>query len=533
MPSEELHRVFTYETRLHIESSDAEILDACADLLSRLERELFADIASGKAPGDLKSTYLTTHQVTARHFNALRVQIEGKIASIQQQQIGQIADLQHKIKGLERTLQRAPAGSRSNKRHQKQRRLFHLKRKLEQLESDRREGVVRLCFGSNRLFRAQFDLAANGYANHAEWLQEWQEARKNSFFLLGSKDENSGNQSCIMSVADNGSLTLNIRLPDALRSGPEKYLAISGIHFRYGHQEILKALASCEKRKALKKLGDGSYKHHGLPLSFRFKRDVKGWRVFVSVPTVKATQSSTDQHGVIGVDVNADHLAMTETDRFGNPVCKRSIPLNTYGKTRHQTLALIGDACATIISHAKTTGKTVVVEKLDFQKKKAALRENGSPKLARMLSSLAYNGIKNGLEAKGWKEGVSVYQVNPAFTSLIGRVKFAKRYGLSIHHAAALVIGRRYLGVSERVPRHLDQIPDGKNGYVALSLPVRNRDKHVWTLWKALQKKLGTVLVAHFRAIKDRSSSLKTALETQIPSLVGAIPAREFANTAA
>ena len=50
-------------------------------------------------------------------------------------------------------------------------------------------------------------------------------------------------------------------------------------------------------------------------------------------------------------------------------------------------------------------------------------------------------------------EGVEVHQVNPAFSSVIGRVKFMERYGLSVHQAAALVLARRLLGCSERIPR--------------------------------------------------------------------------------
>ena len=40
-----------------------------------------------------------------------------------------------------------------------------------------------------------------------------------------------------------------------------------------------------------------------------------------------------------------------------------------------------------------------------------------------------------------------------AFSSVIGRVKFMERYGLSVHEAVSLVLARRLLGCSERVPR--------------------------------------------------------------------------------
>ena len=122
-----------------------------------------------------------------------------------------------------------------------------------------------------------------------------------------------------------------------------------------------------------------------------------------------------------------------------------------------------------------------------------------------MLSFFAYHTILTHLKAKGASKGIQVQTVNPAFSSLIGRVKFAKRYGLSIHHAAALSIGRRFLGVSERMPQGRKEIPDGKGGHVTLDLPVRNRSKHVWHQWGQLNRRLQAALTAHFRTGRTRS----------------------------
>jgi IS605 OrfB family transposase len=528
-------QIFTYQTRLSIQNTEAEILLECAQLLSNIERKLFADISAGKKAADLKSQYLQTYKITARQFNALSVQLEGKIASIKERLAGQIIETEQKIASVKKRVEKLKkADSHSNKCHQKKRLLFNLERKLEQLQSSQETGKVALCFGTRRLFRAQFDLAANGYKNHKEWLADWQRSRENSFFLLGSKDESGGNQTCTATVAANGSLTLRVRLPDSLFEVHGKYLIIKNIHFKYGQMHIIEALQSHEERKRLRMLKDPTANSYGVPISYRFKCDEKGWRLFVSVPVVQSTVTTSLKQGVIGVDINANHLAVAETDRFGNPIAKRSIPLNTYGKNQNQAKAIIGDVCANLIAYSKKTGKNLVIENLEFQQKKAEIKEQASPAHARMLSSLAYNNIKCCLKSRAWREGVEVIEVNPRFTSIIGRVKFSKRYGLSVHQAAALVIGRRYLKASERVPCHLETIPDGKESYVALSLPVRNRDKHVWHYWGILYRELKTVLAAHFRAIKHRSSSFKTALAINtIPVLVGGIPTREFVNTTA
>ena len=105
------------------------------------------------------------------------------------------------------------------------------------------------------------------------------------------------------------------------------------------------------------------------------------------------------------------------------------------------------------------------------------------------------------LIARAFKEGIVIFQVYPAYTSIIGRINFAKRYGLSIHLAAALCIERRYQKFSEAPYSFIGKIPDGKGSHVAFVLPVRNRTKHAWHFWGQLKKKLKMVLAAHFQAI--------------------------------
>jgi hypothetical protein len=48
--------------------------------------------------------------------------------------------------------------------------------------------------------------------------------------------------------------------------------------------------------------------------------------------------------------------------------------------------------------------------------------------------------------------GVSTEEVNPAYTSVIGRVKYARPLGVSVHQAAALAIARRGMGFREAAP---------------------------------------------------------------------------------
>ena len=63
------------------------------------------------------------------------------------------------------------------------------------------------------------------------------------------------------------------------------------------------------------------------------------------------------RRGAVGVDLNVDHLAACETDASGNYVRAFRVPLVTYGKSRHQAEALIGDAVARVVDYARRGGQ--------------------------------------------------------------------------------------------------------------------------------------------------------------------------------
>ncbi|MBA2875838.1 hypothetical protein [Thermaerobacillus caldiproteolyticus] len=118
---------------------------------------------------------------------------------------------------------------------------------------------------------------------------------------------------------------------------------------------------------------------------------------------------------------------------------------------------------------------------------------------------------------RGLRLGVRIKKVNPAYTSVIGRFKYMKKYGLSVHESAAFVIGRRGLGYRERLPkelidtikakvkRHLiavlgsmeESYKQSKSGkkqrqYLGMMLKkIENfkfKEEHEWSLWNMFHK---------------------------------------------
>ena len=452
----------------------------------------------------MKQGYLGRHGISSRFFNSLRVSLEGKVKAVHATRNLRIEQLERRIARAGKTLAKLEKKGLRFQVHHKRRRLEILRRRLRVLEVERKAGLVRLCFGSRRLWRQQYDLAAGGYANHEAWLAEWRDARSSEFFVLGSRDETSGCQLCQSSIAEDGSLTLKLRMPDSLVEKYGKHLTIRDVRFAYGHEQVLAALASSANYAACRRQrGEKTARVTGLgqAISYRFKRDTKGWRVFVTTEMEDVPVVTDKRRGAIGVDLNADHLAVCETDASGNPVHAFRAPLVTYGKSRLQAEALIGDAVARVIDYARRVGKPIASERLDFRQKKAAL-EGQSRKYSRMLSSISHAKTLACFLSRGQREGVGIHQVNPAFSSVIGRVKFMDRYGLGVHQAAALVLARRLLRCSERIP-HRWVAPVGNGGHVAFHVPVRKRVKHVWTHWGRVSGQLRPALAAQHRLGKS------------------------------
>jgi IS605 OrfB family transposase len=491
----------TVHTRLVLDPGPAGRLDAYAALYGKAERTLFAAAAKGGNLDQLKSDFSARFGLTARQYNALSRSVKGKIGSLIEVRKLRIADIGILLSRLEKAVNDLPAGSR--KRHEQQRRMGRLTDKLRQLQQDQESGNLRLCFGGGKLFHAQHHLPGNGYPDHAAWKQDWQAARSDEVFVLGSKDETAGCQGCQLTPKGNGTYAVKLRLPNALLD-PERtetHLSFAAT-FDYGRKEIDAALAA------------------GIALSYRFLRDAKGWRMLVSTD-VQGAVVMNHLPGALGVDVNADHLALTLMDGAGNPLMTMRVALVTYGCSAEQAKARIGEAVKQVIAIARTANIAIIIEKLDFTAKKRSMKDQGV-RYARMLSSFSYNRILETLKARAFDAGIRIQEVNPAYTSILGKQKFAQRYGLSDHGAAALAIARRSLSFSER--------PNRTSRQGTSPAPARKRGEHVWRHWarKGTEERRKQRAPGRRKAIPAATGALTAhgAGGTKLGA-AGGIPARE------
>ena len=368
--------IATYQGRLVLTLDQQAFLAGYADHYNHVERILYADMQrTGRKAAYFKKEYLVRFGITARQFNAIARNLEGKIASVLKLLLLQKQDLKRRIGKALKVISKIKD---EETRHQKKRRLNNLETRLLAVERQITDKEPRICFGSRTLFRRQFNLEANGYADHEEWKQDWVAKRNSQFYVLGSRDETAGCQGCTISANLDG--TFNLRLRSMSKKA--EYVLFENVSIPYGQDIIRAAMRSRQS------------------ISYRFLRDKKGWRVFITTDMPKIGKVSVKALGAIGIDINGGCLAVSETDRFGNLIGSLVIPLVTYGKDSNQARAIIGEAVKEVVSIAKKAMKPVVIEKLDFSKKKAAL-ENEDPKQARMISSLSLQQDNPGHQVAG------------------------------------------------------------------------------------------------------------------------------------
>ena len=448
-------------------------LSAYAALFGRVERKLYASLCADKiSANERKSHFIAKYQISARQYNAVLRTLTGKLDSKRELDKLYQSEKKERVEAVSKTIERLrgqsdmlskTGGVKSEiqkirfKAHQKSRYRARLTEQLGKIANNAGK-IPAMCFGSKKLFDKQFFLKENNLKNHAEWLEEWQNARSSQFMVLGSKDETCGNQGAQLYVDDDGEFRLSLRLPDALGGGRAE---LSGFDFSYGKSNILAACAENERRRAVnakeltrsspwvpdRKTGElrpqtknevlASY---GQPLTMRFMRHKFGWTLAVTVEE-QAPEVTTGsyENGCLGIDVNADHLAVCVVTPDGNKRYVENVPCPASGRglTTGQRMAMIGDAVKRIIEIGKTYGVGVGIEKLDFSRKKQALKETANKHHRTMLSLI---------ERRCYREGLPCKAVNPTMTSIIGMFKYHSTQNTT-HQAAAQVIARRTLGL--------------------------------------------------------------------------------------
>lgn len=153
--------------------------------------------------------------------------------------------------------------------------------------------------------------------------------------------------------------------------------------------------------------------------------------------------------GCISIDTNPTLLAWTNLNGEGNLLHHGSIHLPRVtqaknGKRDHDILL----GAKELVMIAKKAKKQIIIEKLFFCKRHR--RPKGKPRqkrFNRMRHNFCYRALLTTIKREAEKQGVPFQEVFAGYTSILGLAKFSKMYSLNRHTSAAIIIGRRGLGI--------------------------------------------------------------------------------------
>jgi len=285
--------------------------------------------------------------------------------------------------------------------------------------------------------------------------EEWRNARNNQLYSEGWK-EKKGNLN-LRIIQNEGNFQLRITTGDhkwifADLYIPEKFRALLLEHLNNEPKYTVKILRTKNTKRGSQYL------------------------VHITFEVAEAAIVSSFNNGAIGIDINPDRISYTEVDKEGNFISTREIDIsNCLNMRTNKTINFLSNKLTELINYSLSMGKGLVFEDLKFKHD-----ESYGKRLNRIFSNFSHRIIVSLLISKCLRKGIQFKQVNPAFTSNIGKLKYSKMYNLSIHQSAAYVIARRGLGFKERISKHFQ------------SLLKRWKQEQVsnWKCWSFLSKKL-------------------------------------------
>ena len=300
-----------------------------------------------------------------------------------------------------------------------------ISQKIENLERQLNERKPDICMGTKKLAKKDMEV----FIQH----------RDSQINYIGRACEKQGNVNFQMRYVKKGNFfAMKVRRDFGKWKedrSPERFV-YGKCHFKYGGKQLRNAM-----------------RDNVSPVTVSVIRRNDKYYLFVTVAV--SYESSVivtrKEHGVIGIDFNKGFINICETDEKGNIVSieKMKYPFGKAGITN----AGLADVISKVCGKATKTGKSIVAEKLSFEKKKRKAKKAVTPtekERMRTLHSLPYSRYAQILENITFNRRIELIKVNPAYTSRTAEQKFCNQMKLNIHNGAAYVIARKGMGIKDK-----------------------------------------------------------------------------------
>ena len=436
-------KVYTIETRLpaSIHSELRIYLDDYVKEYNKCYRDMWHQMTASdfKTKYPKESNFVTDicnkYGYLKRTINSIRYDIKGRMKSYKELKKTELKQLETKIQT-------------------KQVKISQIIDKLDKLkpivtnnrarENQLENNIYSVGFGGKHTFDNQNRLQENRYKTHKKWYNNYVKLRDKNIFYLGSSDETFGNQMFQMTYnSSSDDFIIKVRKENhwcKSKKEIDKYIVVEHIDFKYMKTYVKNIILSHYNKNDKDKL----------PLSYRFHRRKTHWYLQVMFSIKYDNYVTFSKYGTIGLDYNDGFIELSETDECGNLIYQDHIILKEHG-TGNKAKSEIEQAISKIVSYALIKGKDIVIEDLDFKKKKSTTsKRDKNKKYNKMLHLFDYSRYKEIMENSCHRNRVYLNKINPYMTSQIGKQKYSNSKKLNIHQAASYVIARRGQGFKDK-----------------------------------------------------------------------------------
>jgi IS605 OrfB family transposase len=321
-------------------------------------------------------------------------------------------------------------------------------------------------FGGKRLFEKLCKNHLSGKARE-KLKKQWRELRQGTLISIGSKSDKGNRLTRFEDL--NGQLHLRIT------TGNREFIYAKVLREHSNNKDKWLTFMAM----LLESWQTQNYFAYTVELKLR-NGEVYG-SVSFEIPTPEVRY--TKENGVIAIDTNASpiHLAIAEVSKTGGLLSYQTISLHHFlelpqSSKDHQEWILAHQ----IVDLAIQKGKAIAIENL--KKLKKGTRGDGKAELRKILHNWNAKKFLQKLKRVAMLKGVEVVEVHPAYTSVIGMLKYAPQLHIDKDVASAYVIGRKALGYKEDMPENYEKLLKDKE-YLEFALEkYEKREKELTEL---------------------------------------------------
>jgi len=440
-------RKFTVVTQLHENNNTSliEYFDKTRVLYAKAMRETFHVLK--RVDNFNKSSYNTylqnKYDITQRTANSIIFDAQGQLNALTERKKYEKSQLIRKINYLENTVIPKLVEKRNDHndklqqklsvslvKHRNLRRkivakklkLNRLKQRLENLNYQIETGLFKLCFGTKHLLQRNYEKFINQRDSQMSFVGA--KAQKACNLMLQLTYNSKNNQFDIKLRKDFGFKTAK---------GDDRYV-YGQVYFRHHKNHIISIL------------------HQGnSPLSYKIIKKNNRFYLYCTFEIQVCDEDfvTHSSHGTIGLDFNKGFVTLSETNQYGHLVQTQFSPYRF--KAGDKTKTDLQRIANHVVILARSTGKDVCIEDLNFKNKKAKTESKSGKKYNDMLHSLAYSQFMTTIESCAYRNQVIVNKVNPAWTSWLAKERYCPTMKLNSHVGASYVIARRGQGYNDSV----------------------------------------------------------------------------------